>query len=79
MGLLQLLVHNEAIKVDPPEIYGWRVYALAFSVCQREAFTADMRANKIRRVLAVCCSAWTVGLSVASSPLSHSRSECEMI
>lgn len=32
MGLLTLLVHNEAMKVDPKEIYGWRVYALACSV-----------------------------------------------
>jgi hypothetical protein len=32
MGLLTKLVHNDAIKQDPPEIYGWRVYALACSV-----------------------------------------------
>lgn len=32
MGLLTLLVHNNAIKTDPPEIYGWRVYALACAV-----------------------------------------------
>lgn len=31
--LLEKLVHNDAIKTDPPEIYGWRAYALAFSVC----------------------------------------------
>jgi hypothetical protein len=33
MGLLTRLVHNDAIKQDPKEIYGWRVYALACSVC----------------------------------------------
>ncbi|OJJ02919.1 hypothetical protein ASPVEDRAFT_53510 [Aspergillus versicolor CBS 583.65] len=31
--LLKKLVHNEAMKTDPPEIYGWRVYALACSAC----------------------------------------------
>ncbi|KAF2150894.1 general substrate transporter [Myriangium duriaei CBS 260.36] len=30
---LQRVVHNEAIKNDPPEIYGWRVYFLACSAC----------------------------------------------
>ncbi|KAJ6113643.1 hypothetical protein N7523_006960 [Penicillium sp. IBT 18751x] len=29
---LQKIVHNEAMKTDPKEIYGWRVYALACSV-----------------------------------------------
>lgn len=32
MGLLTKIIHNDAIKQDPPEIYGWRVYALAGSV-----------------------------------------------
>ncbi|KAL2810624.1 general substrate transporter [Aspergillus granulosus] len=32
-SLLRKLVHNEAMRVDPPEIYGWRVYALACSAC----------------------------------------------
>ncbi|KAL4921560.1 general substrate transporter [Aspergillus aurantiobrunneus] len=31
--LLKKLVHNEAMRTDPPEIYGWRVYALACSAC----------------------------------------------
>ncbi|OJJ59355.1 hypothetical protein ASPSYDRAFT_56960 [Aspergillus sydowii CBS 593.65] len=31
--LLKKLVHNDAMKTDPPEIYGWRVYALACSAC----------------------------------------------
>jgi len=33
MGLLQRVVRNEAMKNDPPEIYGWRVFALTFSAC----------------------------------------------
>ncbi|KAJ5085540.1 hypothetical protein N7532_010311 [Penicillium argentinense] len=31
--LLQKIVHNEAMRTDPKEIYGWRVYALACSAC----------------------------------------------
>lgn len=30
--LLQKIVHNEAMRTDPKEIYGWRVYMLACSV-----------------------------------------------
>lgn len=32
-SLIQRLVHNNAVKEDPPEIYGWRVFALACSAC----------------------------------------------
>jgi hypothetical protein len=31
-ALLRKLVHNDAIREDPKEIYGWRVYMLACSV-----------------------------------------------
>ncbi|KKY14319.1 putative mfs quinate [Phaeomoniella chlamydospora] len=31
--LLRKVVHNEAIKEDPPQIYGWRVFFLACSAC----------------------------------------------
>ncbi|EAU36194.1 conserved hypothetical protein [Aspergillus terreus NIH2624] len=31
--ILRKLVHNEAMRTDPPEIYGWRVWALACSAC----------------------------------------------
>ncbi|KAG6368214.1 hypothetical protein INS49_002415 [Diaporthe citri] len=31
--ILQKIVKNEAMAHDPPEIYGWRVYLLAFSAC----------------------------------------------
>ncbi|ETN39578.1 uncharacterized protein HMPREF1541_05804 [Cyphellophora europaea CBS 101466] len=30
---LKTVVRNDAMKEDPPEIYGWRVYALAVSAC----------------------------------------------
>nr|OQO19490.1 hypothetical protein B0A51_11536 [Rachicladosporium sp. CCFEE 5018] len=33
IGFLKFIVHNDAIKSDPEEIYGWRVYALACSAC----------------------------------------------
>ncbi|KAH8600836.1 putative quinate permease [Bisporella sp. PMI_857] len=33
MGLLQRIVKNEAMKKDPPEIYGWRIFAITFSAC----------------------------------------------
>ena len=29
---LKKIVHNEAMKEDPKEIYGWRVFMLACSV-----------------------------------------------
>jgi sugar porter (SP) family MFS transporter len=32
-GVLRRVVRNDAIKVDPPEIYNWRVLALAASAC----------------------------------------------
>lgn len=31
--ILYFAVRNEAMKEDPPEIYGWRVFALACSAC----------------------------------------------
>lgn len=32
MGFLDLIIRNDAMKTDPHEIYGWRVYAIACSV-----------------------------------------------
>lgn len=32
-SLIQRIVKNDAMKEDPPEIYGWRAYALACSAC----------------------------------------------
>ncbi|KAM0431505.1 hypothetical protein ACHAPT_005483 [Fusarium lateritium] len=31
--VLRKIIHNEAMKTDPDEIYGWRVFALVFSAC----------------------------------------------
>ncbi|KAG9239344.1 putative quinate permease [Amylocarpus encephaloides] len=33
MGILQKLVKNEAMKNDPPQIYGWKVFFLSASAC----------------------------------------------
>ncbi|KAH8682967.1 putative quinate permease [Tricladium varicosporioides] len=33
MGLLQKVVKNEAMKNDPPQIYGWKVFFLSASAC----------------------------------------------
>ena len=34
MGLLQLIVRNESMKIDPPEVYNWRVFLFACAVRQ---------------------------------------------
>jgi hypothetical protein len=31
--LLYVIVKNDSMKSDPPEIYGWRVFVLACSAC----------------------------------------------
>ena len=33
MGIIRTIVRNDAIKLDPPEVYNWRVFALASAVC----------------------------------------------
>lgn len=33
MGLLQRIIRNEAMKNDPPEIYGWRVFVVVATAC----------------------------------------------
>ena len=33
MGILQKIVRNDAMKIDPPEIYNWRVFLLACASC----------------------------------------------
>ena len=30
---LMKIVKNDSMKSDPPQIYGWRVFMLAFSAC----------------------------------------------
>lgn len=48
-SLLRKVVHNEAMKNDPPEIYGWRVYALACSVGSTSSQESSMSfANKLQ-------------------------------
>lgn len=37
-SLLRKIVKNDAMKTDPDEIYGWRVYVLAGSVSPRRSF-----------------------------------------
>jgi hypothetical protein len=32
MSFIKRVVHNDAIKLDPPEVYNWRVFALAAAV-----------------------------------------------
>lgn len=45
MGLLTLLVHNDAVKSDPTEIYGWRVYALACAVSPKTGIGSGIDAD----------------------------------
>jgi hypothetical protein len=35
-AVLRRIVRNDAIRVDPPEVYNWRVLALAASVCETQ-------------------------------------------
>lgn len=40
-GMFKRIVRNDAIRVDPPEIYNWRVIALTASVSRSyQTFTA---------------------------------------
>lgn len=49
-------VHNDAMKQDPPEIYGWRAIMLAMSVC---LITAMLHQSDSVRLDGVpCCLAW---------------------
>lgn len=31
--IIRSIVKNDAVKTDPPEIYGWRAFAMAGSAC----------------------------------------------
>ncbi|KAJ9495653.1 hypothetical protein H2202_008941 [Exophiala xenobiotica] len=33
MSFIRKIVHNDAVKLDPPEVYNWRVFALAAAAC----------------------------------------------
>jgi hypothetical protein len=80
MRFIQRVVHNEAMKNDPPEIYGWRAYLLACAVCALEIhsnmyfrlFTIYNALLTIfvifRHASAECCSVWiSASLGVSSS------------
>jgi hypothetical protein len=36
MSFLRKIVRNDAVKLDPPEVYNWRVFALAAAVSWAE-------------------------------------------
>lgn len=65
--LLRKIIHNDAIKEDPPEIYGWRVFFLASSVSRLASFklrsrndvAQDADPDVYRPVSEVCSSAWS--------------------
>lgn len=60
MVLLKFFIHNEAIKNDPPEIYGWRVYALALSVGLKLTLGMLTHTDYRRLVSEACCMEWSV-------------------
>lgn len=67
--LLRKIVHNEAMRSDPKEIYGWRVYALACSVgFFLSPIHCQFQSHRLRRVSEACSSEWKQELSEASSP-----------
>ncbi len=36
-NVLSKIIRNDAIKLDPPEVYNWRVFALACAVRESRA------------------------------------------
>jgi len=74
MRVLQRIVRNDAMKHDPPEIYGWRVFLLACSVSGEAGTTVGSRAGTDfgRLASAPCVSAGTPASSGASSSWSES-------
>ena len=70
--LLRKIIHNDAIKEDPPEIYGWRVFFLASSVSGLASLKLHSGSNLAqeadfdvyRPVLEVCSSVWSPVLLV---------------
>jgi hypothetical protein len=67
MGILDKIIHNDAIKQDPPEIYGWRVFMLAGSVSDdpQDVWRGTL-ADKNRLASVACFSVWTlVSLAVS--------------
>jgi len=67
MGILNKIIHNDAIKQDPPEIYGWRVFVLAGSVSYQLRDTAsETLADRDRLASVACFSVWTLVSSAVS-------------
>jgi hypothetical protein len=33
MRFLPWLIRNEAMRLDPPQIYGWRIFVIAATAC----------------------------------------------
>jgi hypothetical protein len=59
MGILNKIIHNDAIKQDPPEIYGWRVFVLAGSVGHRlDEMKTCTFADGNRLASVACSSVW---------------------
>jgi hypothetical protein len=52
-GVLRRVVRNDAIKVDPPEVYNWRVLALAASVSSVQSCSATWTRGKKLTVIAL--------------------------
>ena len=65
--LLKKVIHNEAMKEDPKEIYGWRVFMLACSVGVLFYPYENLVANGFRLVAEECSSAWILASLVVFS------------
>ena len=48
MRILNLIIRNDAMKKDPPEIYGWRVYLLACTVCLHASNSAKSHTLSVK-------------------------------
>jgi hypothetical protein len=40
MSFIRKVVRNDAIKLDPPEVYNWRVFAIACAVRLSTVYTS---------------------------------------
>lgn len=62
-GVLRRIVRNDAIRVDPPEIYNWRVMAVAASVSTTvQVFKSHLVAS-MQRILTISNDVLTLELS----------------
>ena len=58
--VLQKIVRNDAMKNDPPEIYGWRVFMLACSVSDGAIRMRNTFIDMGRLASVPCASAGTL-------------------